>query len=354
MDLNERKMQILKSIVDEYISKGEPVGSKHLVEYGKMSLSPATIRNEMSELEEMGYLDKPHTSAGRIPSNAAYRIYVEQLMESYRLNVEELNLLNELTRFKMDEMDKLVERATRVISEITNCATLTLMTGSKKHVVKRFDALLIDEKSFVLVMVMPDDSIKTEHLRTSQYLDKEVVDCIKRSLNNHLCDISLEDVSLPVILKLEKDFGRYSSLVTDVVRTAYEAVCEVKEETVKIDGITNLLSYPEFTDVKKVKNILSLVEKEKGKIREFLDPQNSDDISTDKSFKVYIGEENQMEELSDTSTVFCSLPVGNGQNAVIGILGPKRMDYKKVISALHQLADTIDVKRMTLTEGDKE
>ena len=354
MDLNERKMQILKSIVDEYISKGEPVGSKHLVEYGKISLSPATIRNEMSELEEMGYLDKPHTSAGRIPSNAAYRIYVEQLMESYRLNVEELNLLNELTRFKMDEMDKLVERATRVISEITNCATLTLMTGSKKHVVKRFDALLIDEKSFVLVMVMPDDSIKTEHLRTSQYLDKEVVDCIKRSLNNHLCDISLEDVSLPVILKLEKDFGRYSSLVTDVVRTAYEAVCEVKEETVKIDGITNLLSYPEFTDVKKVKNILSLVEKEKGKIREFLDPQNSDDISTDKSFKVYIGEENQMEELSDTSTVFCSLPVGNGQNAVIGILGPKRMDYKKVISALHQLADTIDVKRMTLTEGDKE
>lgn len=351
MDLNERKMQILKSIVDEYISKGEPIGSKHLVEYGNISLSPATIRNEMSELEEMGYLDKPHTSAGRIPSNAAYRIYVEQLMESYRLNVEELNLLNELTRFKMDETEKLVEKATRIISEITNCATMSLMTGNKKHVVKRFDALLIDERSFVLVMVMPDDSIKTEHLRTPLAIDKEAVECIKSSLNNHLCGISLDAVSLPVILKLEKDFGIYASLVTNVVRTAYEAVCETKDETVKIDGITNLLSYPEFTDVNKVKNILSLVEKEQNKIKEFLEPDSAENTSSEKSLKVYIGEENRVEELSDTSTVFCSLPIGNGQNAVLAILGPKRMDYKKVISALHQLADTIDTKRLTLGEG---
>ena len=352
MDLNERKMQILKSIVDEYISKGEPVGSKHLVEYGKMSLSPATIRNEMSELEEMGYLDKPHTSAGRIPSNAAYRIYVEQLMENYRLNVEELNLLNELTRFKMDETDKLVEKAAKVISEITNCAAMALMTGSKKHVVKRFDTLLIDEKSFVLVMVMPDDTIKTQHLRTQLIIDEQAVKCIKDALNSHLSLISLDDVSLPLMIKLEKDFGRYSPLVTDVVRTAYEAVCEVKDESVKIDGITNLLSYPEFTDVNKVKNILSLVEKEQNKIKEFLEPDGDEKIG--KSLKVYIGDESPVEELSDTSVVFCSLPVGNGQNAVLGILGPKRMDYKKVISALHGLADTIDTKRLTLTGGSDE
>ncbi len=353
MDLNERKMQILKSIVDEYINKGEPVGSKHLVEYGNISLSPATIRNEMSELEEMGYLDKPHTSAGRIPSNAAYRIYVEQLMESYRLNVEELNLLNELTRFKMDETDKLVEKATRVISQITNCATMALMTGgSKKHVVKRYDALLIDEKSFVLVMVMPDDSIKTEHLRTPFAIDKDGVECIKSALNKHLCLVSLDDVSLPTIMKIEKEVGAYSPLVTDVVKTAYKAVCEVKDENVKIDGIANLLSYPEFTDVNKVKNILSLVEKEQGKIKQFLEP-DSDEMQTQdgKSLKVYIGDENTVEELSDTSMVFCSLPVGNGQNAVLGILGPKRMDYKKVMSALRGLADAMDTKRLGPAEG---
>lgn len=354
MDLNERKMKILKSIVDEYISNGEPVGSKHLVEYGKISLSPATIRNEMSELEEMGLLDKPHTSAGRIPSNAAYRIYVEQLMENYRLNVEELNLLNELTRFKLEETDKLVEKATRVISEITNCATVAMMTGNGKHIVKRFDALLIDSKSFVLVMVMPNDTIKTEHLRTSSLIDAEAVEVIKNALNTHLSGVSLDEVSLPVILKLEESFGRYAPLVTEVVKTAYKAVCDPDDETVKIDGITNLLSYPEFTDVNKVKNILSLIENEQSKIKEFLEPEDGTQRDGNEQLKVYIGEENKVEELSDTSTVFCSLPIGNGQNAVLGILGPKRMDYKKVISALRSLADAIAAKRLTLTDGKTE
>ena len=340
MDLNERKMRILKSIIDEYIVNGEPVGSKHLVESGTMSLSPATIRNEMSELEEMGYLDKPHTSAGRIPSNAAYRIYIEKLMESYRLNVEELNLLNELTRFKMDEMEKMVSRATKVISEITNCATLSLMTSNKQHVVSRFDALLIDENSIVLVMVLPDNSVKSQHLISDIPLDSKAVDKIKASLNKHLCGISLDDVALPVLLDLENDFGTLSSLVTPIVRCAYDAVCGKKEQKVKIDGLTNLLSYPEFTDVGKVKNILEFIENNDGKMKEVLSPEDG------KSLQVYIGDENRDEALSDTSVVYCNLPIGDGQNAVIGIIGPKRMDYKKVMSALHTLADTFDVKSL--------
>lgn len=340
MDLNERKMRILKSIIDEYIVNGEPVGSKHLVESGNMSLSPATIRNEMSELEEMGYLDKPHTSAGRIPSNAAYRVYIEKLMESYRLNVEELNLLNELTRFKMDEMEKMVSRATKVISEITNCATLSLMTSSKQHVVSRFDALLVDENSIVLVMVLPDNSVKSQHLISDIPLDAKAVERIKISLNRHLCGISLDDVALPVLLELENDFGTLSPLVTPVVRCAYDSVCGKKEQKFKVDGLTNLLSYPEFTDVGKVKNILEFIENNDGKMKEVLSPEDG------KSLQVYIGDENRDEALSDASVVYCNLPIGDGQNAVIGIIGPKRMDYKKVMSALHTLADTFDVKSL--------
>lgn len=347
MDLNERKMRILKSIVDEYIVNGEPVGSKHLASAGNMSLSPATIRNEMSELEEMGYLDKPHTSAGRIPSNAAYRIYIEKLMESYRLNVEELNLLNELTRFKMDEMEKMVSKASKVISEITNCATLSLMTSNNKHVVSRFDALLIDSNSIVLVMVLPDNSVKSEHLVTEIPVDTRAVEKIKQSLNKHLCNISLDDVALPVLLELENDFGTLSPLVTPIVRCAYDAVRGKQNQHVKVDGITNLLSYPEFTDVGKVKNILEFIENNDGKMKEVLNP---DDDS--KSLKVYIGDENRAEELSDTSVVYCNLPIGDGQNAVLGIIGPKRMDYKKVISALHQLANTLDVEVRQLPFAD--
>ena len=346
MDLNERKMQILKSIIDEYIVNGEPVGSKHLVESGNMSLSPATIRNEMSELEEMGYLDKPHTSAGRIPSNAAYRIYIDKLMESYRLNVEELNLLNELTRFKMDEMEKMVSTASKVISEITNCATLSLMTSNKKHVVSRFDALLVGERSLVLVMVLPDGDVKSQHLVTPVSLDTRDVERIKAALNRHLCNISLDDVALPVLLDLENEFGTLSPLVTPIVRCAYDAVCDKKEQKVKVDGLTNLLSYPEFTDVGKVKNILEFIENNDGKMKEVLSPDDGES----RALKVYIGDENRDEALSDTSVVYCNLPIGNGQNAVIGIIGPKRMDYKKVMSALHKLADTLDIKQLPCEE----
>ncbi len=343
MDLNERKMHILKSIIDEYIAGGEPVGSKHLVEQGNISLSPATIRNEMSELEEMGYLDKPHTSAGRIPSNAAYRIYVEQLMESYRLNVEELSLLNELAHYKMQEMDKLVSKVTTVISEITNCAALALMTSDKKkHVVSRFDAHLIDGNSFLLIMILPDGSVKTNHIKTESCVTGEAVEIIKKSLNAHLCNISLEDVALSVVLELEREFGIYSNLVTVVIRSAYETVCGKSEGNVAVDGISNLLSYPEFMSVDKVKRILSLVENNNGKIKDVLVPASD----AGAGLRVYIGEENKVEELSDTSVVYCSIPIGNGQSAVLGIVGPKRMDYKKVISALHSLADTLEVKQL--------
>lgn len=337
-------MKILKSVIDEYIESGEPVGSKHLASAGNMSLSPATIRNEMSELEEMGYLDKPHTSAGRIPSNAAYRIYIEKLMESYRLNVEELNLLNELTRFKMDEMEKMVSRATKVISEITNCATLSLMTSNKKHVVSRFDALLIDEKSLVLVMVLPDGSVKSQHLILDANLDARAVEKVKTSLNKHLCNISLDDVALPVLLELENDFGTLRHLVTPLVRCAYDAVCGKKEQKFKVDGLTNLLSYPEFTDVGKVKNILEFIENDEGKMKDVLSAEDGQNL------KVYIGDENSDEALSDTSVVYCNIPIGDGQNAVIGIIGPKRMDYKKVMSALHKLSDTFDIKQLPYNE----
>ena len=346
--MNERKMKILKSIIDEYIESGEPVGSKHLVEAVNMSLSPATIRNEMSELEEMGYLDKPHTSAGRIPSNAAYRIYIDKLMESYRLNVQELNLLNELTRFKIDEMEKMVSTASKVISEITNCATLSLMTSNKMHVVSRFDALLVGERSLVLVMVLPDNSVKSEHIITPVSLENRDVERITSSLNRHLCNICLDDVALPVLLELEKDFGTLSPLVTPIVRCAYGAVCDKKEQQVKVDGLTNLLSYPEFTDVGKVKNILEFIENNDGKMKDVL----SSDDGDNRALKVYIGDENRDEALSDTSVVYCNLPIGNGQNAVIGIIGPKRMDYKKVMSALRKLADTLDVKQLSYGEND--
>lgn len=343
MDLNERKMRILKSIIDEYIDKGEPIGSKHLVEYGNISLSPATIRNEMSELEEMGYLDKPHTSAGRIPSDAAYRIYVEKLMESYRLNVEELELLNELTRYKRDEMNKLLERAGKVFSEITHCASLSLMRSSKSSCVERYDAMKITHNSFLLAMILPDGEVKSEHIKTDISLGADDVALIKDALNRHLSDIPLGSVPLTEMLALEKEFGRMSGIVNTVVRKIYSSICTSGSDNIKIEGISNLLSYPEFTDIGRVRSLLNMIEENQSAIKGVLElPQENKDGQSQRGMRIYIGDENKFSELSDTSVVFCSLPVGEGTDAVLGILGPKRMDYRKVVSALRVFAENLE------------
>ncbi len=342
MDLNQRKLRILKSIIDEYIDKGEPVGSKHLVEYGNISLSPATIRNEMSELEEMGYLDKPHTSAGRIPSNAAYRIYVEQLMESYRLNVEELELLNELTRYKTDELNKLMERAGKVFSEITHCASLSLMRTSGENCVSRYDAMLIDEKSFLLAIILPDGNVKSKHIKTSVALTQSDVENIKVILNKRLCNVPIDSVSITEIVELEKEFGHLSVLVNMLVKSIYSCVCDGVSNDVKVEGISNLLNYPEFKNIDRVKNLISMVEQKGTTFKNVLNMQNGNDAASSNSdLKIYIGDENSADELSDTSMVFCSLPLGNGNDVVLGILGPKRMDYGKVISALKVFAENL-------------
>ncbi len=341
MDLNQRKLSILKSIIDEYIDKGEPVGSKHLVEYGNISLSPATIRNEMSELEEMGYLDKPHTSAGRIPSNAAYRVYVEQLMESYRLNVEELELLNELTRYKTDELNKLMERAGKVFSEITHCASLSLMRSTGANCVSRYDVMPIDETSFLLAIILPDNSVKSKHIKTQTKLNHNDVQLVKEILNKRLCNVPIDSVSITEIMELEKEFGHLGALVNMLVKSIYSCVCDVGGNDVKIEGISNLLNYPEFKNIDRVKNLISMVEQKGTTFKNVLDMQNADSSSSNTELKIYIGDENTSNELSDTSMVFCSLPLGNGNDVVLGILGPKRMDYGKVISALKIFAENL-------------
>ncbi len=343
LDLNERKKQILKSIIDAYIDSGEPIGSKYLTQYGQISLSPATIRNEMSELEEMGFLDKPHTSAGRVPSNAAYKIYVDKLMESYRLTCEELDLLNDLVRFKMDELDKIVGKAGKIMSGLTNYATVTMTTVSKQNKFSRFDALLIDSQSFLLVMISAESTIKTRHVYTDYHLDQAAIEVIKLALNKNLTDIPLDSVSLPVIMKTEEDMGRYRALVTPVLRICYEAISEETGGAVKIDGLTNLLSYHEFSDVSKVRELMRLFEEKKDYINNLLSSP-ADVDTTDENhnkLKVYIGDETTIPALSDTSMVFCSVPMGS-QNAIIGILGPKRMDYKKVFSSLRQFASNME------------
>lgn len=334
MELNERKLKILKSIIDEYIDCGEPVGSKHLIQNGNFSLSSATIRNEMSDLENMGYLDKPHASAGRIPSSNAYRLYVDELMREYKASEEQLDLLCELTRFKTDEMDKIITKARKIMSKITNYATITVEQDSGVNEISRFDTLLIDRTGMLLVMIMPDGSVNTKHICTGVPIDASDVAKIRDSLNLCLAGKNLGEVALPEIMALEEQFGDKRMLVNPILRIAYEAARGSAGKSVEVDGITNLLSYPEFRDVERVKDLFGLFESGNGITDIIPQGQGSN------SLKVYIGDESENSTLSDTSIVFCSMPVGR-KNTVFGILGPKRMDYKRAADALTSLAQTM-------------
>lgn len=336
MELNERKLRILRSIIDEYIERGEPVGSKHLLEQGNFSLSSATIRNEMSDLEEMGYLDKPHASAGRIPSSNAYRLYVDELMREYKAGEEQLDLLAELTKFKSDEMDKIVTKARQIMSSMTGYATITMPQSDNEYVISRFETMHLDSYGMLLVMIMPDSTVNTKHLSTPVPVTPADAAKIKNALNLVLASRPLSEVSLPMIMQLEESFGELKNLVNPILRVAYEAVTGNTGKSVEVDGITNLLSYPEFKNVERVKDLLELLEADSDNLRELI-PAKTDNES---AFKVYIGDDSDESGLSDASIVFCSLPVGK-KNTVFGVLGPRRMDYKKVAEALMRLSQTM-------------
>ena len=352
MELNERKLRILKSIIDEYIDHGEPVGSKHLMQHANFSLSSATIRNEMSDLEDMGYLDKPHASAGRIPSSNAYRLYVDELMREYRASEEQLDLLCELTRFKTDEMSSIVDKARKIMSKVTNLATLTIAQSPEGCIVSKFDALQIAPSEMLLVMIMPDGSVNTKHINTGIQLDAHDVLKIKNALNLCLAGKPLDNVALPDIMAIEEQFGPLRVLVNPILRIAYEASAGTTGKSVEVDGITNLLNYPEFRNVEKVKDLLSLFESGANSITDIIPLASPGE--TDNKLKVYIGDENKDPHLPDASIVFCSMNVGK-KNTIFGILGPRRMDYKKSANALSSLSKTIeDMSSGKITGDDKD
>lgn len=347
MDLSERKKQILKSIIDAYIDSGEPVGSKNLASYGNISLSPATIRNEMSELESLGYLDKPHTSAGRVPSAQGYKFYVDQLNEDYRLGVEELELLGELTRFKTAQVESIMDRASKIMSGVTKYAAVSLAKTENVGTVTRFDAVYIDERSFLLVMILTGGSAKTAQLSSEFTLSLADITKIKDILNANLCGVVLDKISLDNMMALEDAFGKHRGLVGKILRAAYSVTRGEGAGDVRIDGLTNLLSYPEFSSVEKARSIVELAESRKDDIKKLLEfSEDSEDtglvpaISDENGMKIFFGEDTKDGALADTSLVYCSFPVGN-TNAVIGILGPKRMDYKKVVASLRYLAKSM-------------
>lgn len=336
MELSERKKRILKSIVDSYIASGEPIGSKYLTTSCDFTVSPATIRNEMSELEDMGYLEQPHTSAGRVPTALGFKTYVDSLMEKYMLTMDELKVLNELISFKMTELSDTLEQASKLISKMTNYASFAVLQAPDRTAL-RYETVFIDENDFLVVMICDNDVVRSERVKLREPITKEDLQEVQTAMNASLTGMHAEDITMPVFIAFEQSLGRLARVASACVKAVYDMLSGDNKEEVHVDGVTKLLSYPEFSDISSAKSVLSIIE-EQSKIIEMLSGAKGDNLN------LYIDDGEAELPVKDTSCVFCPIKVNGKKIGAIGVIGPKRMNYKKVIASLNYLASGISVE----------
>lgn len=340
-ELSERKKAILKAIIDTHINLGEPVGSKYLTQYKQIALSSATIRNEMAELEEMGYLEQLHTSSGRIPSQLGYRFYVDQLMQQYRMTQAELGELNKLLSFKAAELDRILDRATKLMSMLTNYTGVALKRAPLRQIVARFDVMVLSSRSFILVMLMQSGNVKTKQIRLGFDASRETLEQLAVVLNDCIAGLDMDSITLPVMLDMQRRVPGGEMLISPIIRTIYETVGEADDGELMFDGVNNLLNYPEFSDIGKVRDMLGMFDRQDD-LREVMSADNGDETN------VYIGSENAVEVMNNSSLIFRTVKSGERVIGAIGVIGPQRMDYSKVVTLVDYMSKNIS--RLMLPE----
>lgn len=334
--LNERKKLILKAIIEAHVKEGEPVGSKYLTQNKQIALSSATIRNEMSELEEMGYLEQPHTSAGRVPSENGYRFYVNSLMQKYRMSQNELARMNTLVKSRLAEVDKLLETATQLAAALTNYTSIAIKPGQSAAVITKFRLVFITDEMLMLVMLMADGTVKTSQIHAEIRIDADMLERLELMLNTRVAGKRADEITMPLVMELEKSFGDGDSLVGPVLKCICGTLGEDSDGEVRLSGVNHLLEYPEYADAHKFKELLGVLEEK----RDLLKLVSESDGDADKP-QVIIGSENSVEEMQDSALVFQKIRSGGKVVGAIGILGPRRMDYSKVISTVEYIAENI-------------
>jgi heat-inducible transcriptional repressor len=330
--LSERKKRILRSIIDAHIAMGEPIGSKYLVTSAEIPFSSATIRNEMAELTEMGYLEQPHTSAGRVPTQLGYRFYVDSLMESYKLTATEIVALNNMLKSKIGELDTIIQSASKLVANLTNYTSVAIK-ASERETVRVFSHMVLDEHNFLMVMKMSGENVKTKQVHTDIVLDESNVSKLMALFNAYCTGVTPEDITYATIVKMESAMGSAAALVNPAVKAFYDSVSTVTDSNVKFEGVNKLLEYPEFSSVDQLKRVFSMIENKE----DFLDMLSTSDMN---KINVFIGdEENRFAPSS--AFVFRPLTVDGKVIGAIGVFGPSRMDYSKVISTVEYLTQKI-------------
>ena len=335
MQLDDRKWTILKAIVKTYLETGEPVGSRTISKYADLNLSSATIRNEMSDLEEMGYILQPHTSAGRIPSDAGYRLYVDRMMEEKDREVTEMK---ELVIQRQDKMELLLKQMVKVLAANTNYAAM--ISGPQYHRTKlKFIQLSIVSDTQILATVVAEGNVvKNKLLEIQHGLDQKTVLEMNILLNSALNGLTIEEINLATIAKLKEQARIHSELVNRVLDAVAESIQASQDELeIYTSGTTNIFKYPELSSSEKASELISTFE-DKKELADII----SQDGAEQTGIQVYIGGESPVGVMQDCSVVTATYELGEGMYGKIGVVGPKRMDYEKVVGTLKTLMAQLD------------
>ena len=329
MELTERKRQILKIVVEGYIRTAEPVGSKMIAAQMAGKVSSATIRNELADLVDLGYLEQPHTSAGRIPSPKGYRLYVNELMEQQRLSLAETERINQSLQIKMEEMDRVISRAGRAVSSFVNYPTYMAAARKKTVAARRFELLPVDEHSCIVVMMMDSSKVKSQLLRMQLKVDLEQFPILVNLLNTHFTGVSTEEMNLRLMNVAEQIPPHVFLLLSQIVSYAVDTLEEAGHREIITSGAKELLKLPEFRDADKAHQLMSFL----------TDSKESLPMPDDGPMKILIGPENVSDALKDTSVIVASYDIGDDMRGLIGVVGPTRMDYATVAARLNGFAD---------------
>ena len=335
--LDERKTKILNAIIKNYLETGEPVGSRTISKYTDLNLSSATIRNEMSDLEELGYILQPHTSAGRIPSDKGYRFYVDHLMEETDKEVADMKaFVIEHT----EKMDQVLQQVAKLLAVNTNYATMITSPQTHHSKVKFLQLSNVDEHNILVVVVLEGNLVKNKIIPVDEPIDNEQMLKLNMLLNTNLTGFSMEEINLGTIALLKEKAGIHSKLIGSVLDAVAEAINEGEDLEIYTSGATNILKYPELSDSGNASELLNAFEEKDQLVSLVTENLAEDEEQT--GIQVYIGNEAPIQTMKDCSVVTATYELGEGVKGTIGIIGPKRMDYENVMSNLKNLKAQLD------------
>ena len=330
MALDDRKKLILQAIVEDYIKNAEPVGSRSIAKKTDLGLSAATIRNEMGDLEEMGLLVQPHTSAGRIPSTVGFRLYVDSLMKKYRMTAKEVTEMRNALLHKMSELDDLVKDVSAAFSGLTNLPTFGMLPVMEYGVIKNIKIVSIDGRTIMVIVADSSGLIKNKLLRLHDEVSDGFVEKLNTILNENLVGLTRSAINLNNIIEVKNAVGDNVEIFSSVLELVHEAISEIDSKEVFMEGAANILRFPEYNDIEKIKEIFEFFD-DKEHIGELVEGLP---VERDGHAKIFIGDENTVPQLKHNSVVLSTYKAGENMTGIVGVIGPMRMNYAKVVSGV--------------------